>query len=66
MDITVLYNDLIRGTWQRARSDIISCPTQKQKITIVVAVLSIYLVDFAVNAGMEAFYSPDRLIIVYD
>jgi hypothetical protein len=36
----------------KARSDIIPCP-QKQKITIVVAVLSIYLVDFAVNAGME-------------
>lgn len=37
----------------KAHSDIIPCPAQKQKITIVVAVLSIYLVDFAVNAGME-------------
>jgi hypothetical protein len=37
----------------KARSDIILCPAQKQKITVVVVVLSIYLVDFAVNAGME-------------
>jgi hypothetical protein len=37
----------------KARSDIIPCLAQKQKIMVVVVVLSIYLVDFAVNAGME-------------
>jgi hypothetical protein len=37
----------------KARFDIMPCPAQKRKITIVVAVLSTYLVDFAVNAGME-------------
>jgi hypothetical protein len=36
-----------------ACSDITPCPAQKQKIAIVVAVLSIYLVDFAANASME-------------
>jgi hypothetical protein len=37
----------------KARFDIMPCPTQKWRITTVVAVLSTYLVDFAANTGIE-------------